>query len=204
MTTAQEMARLETKVEQLKMEYEQYFCGMVKREPYKLRDEVQKIVTRWSTTTINNTMYKFRFRSLVARYGSMRGYWDRCLREIDEGTFKRDRFRSNLHDLERKEKKERRGKLDSRLATNEILEQEGFGERTDPHRCDALYEALLVAKEACGESTAGLDRQGFEHLISKQRELVRQRYDCEEVEFNVTVENAKVKLLAKPKKKGVG
>ncbi len=123
MNTGQEMVRLEAKLEQLKTEYEQYFCGMVKREPYKLRNEVQKIVTRWSTTTINNTMYKFRFRTLVARYSSMRSYWDRCLREIDEGTFKRDRFRSNLHDLERKEKEERRGKLDSRLATKEILEQ---------------------------------------------------------------------------------
>jgi hypothetical protein len=97
----EDLQLLDVKLKQLRNEYEQYFLGSRRREPMLLRGEVQKIIVYYANVPIRNTANRFKFNNLRARYFALRRYWDRVLREIEEGRYERHLFRANLHERQR-------------------------------------------------------------------------------------------------------
>src|SRR6185436_12690664 len=87
---------LDNKLRELKSAYDQYFLGMERFEPTRLRDEVANLVKKYSGVTIQNTSLKFRYNSLTARYNSFQALWTRTLREIEDGTYHREQFKKKL------------------------------------------------------------------------------------------------------------
>ncbi len=177
---------LDNKLKMLKFEYEQYFMGSRPREPQLLRGDVNKLGTRYSNIGIKNTALRFKFNNLCARFFAMRRHWDRVLRQIEEGTYERHRFKANL--------KER-----SRAAPDAEASKTGSGGSQD--RSD-LFDAYVDARRSCGEDVKSLSRDRLDALVSKQRTAIQQRYGCDDVRFRVVVENGKTKLKATPVKKG--
>jgi len=206
MAIAEDLNLLDRKLSELKVQYEHYFSGLLKLEPLPLRAEVQELVRRWNGQSITNTMHKFRYQSLVGKFNGMMGYWNRSVREMEEGTYKRDLFRVTLHEQERREREEKRKKLLEKVSSR--------GRATDPapstpshtagppaaESTEALYRELLDARASCGGNGTGLTRDAFEKLLQSQRDEVRRRFDCSEVDFKVKVESGKVKLVARPRK----
>ena len=90
------LEELEQNLKRLRMEYEQFFMGAMKREPQVLRGKVQKVVTRMLNEPPLKARQKFRFNSLNARFQVFRQLWGRTLREIESGTYKRDRFMAKV------------------------------------------------------------------------------------------------------------
>ena len=209
MGVAEDLSLLDRKLAELKVQYEQYFLGLAKTEPLPLRAEVQNLIRRWNGQHITNTMHKFRYQTLVGRYSSFAGHWNRCVRELEEGTFKRDLFRVTLHEQERREREERRKKLLGKIAAREGA---GPGEAASPASAppssaagrapagttESLYHEVLAARAASGQKDPEPTRDGFEKLVAAQRAEIRKRYDCSDVTFKVKVENGKVKLVARP------
>ena len=193
MGIAEDVAKLERGLEDLRLEYEHYFSGRARIEPGRQREAFQTNLSRWRGKPINNTMYKFRYQNLVSRYNGVSAYWNRCLQEIEDGTFKRDTFRQQLHERERRESNERRVRLDRLIAS-----REGRGEGS------GLYQEFIAARSACGLGSRDVRPADFEAFLKRQRDEIRRRFDCEEVEFKVSVEDCKVRLIAKPLKGGQG
>lgn len=191
MGIAEDIARLERRLEALKIEYEHYFSGRIRLEPCRLREEMQRSLARWIGKPINNTMYKFRYQNLVARFNVTSAYWNRCLQQIEEGTFKRDTFRMQLHDRERRERDQRRQRLDAIISAREG--RPGGGE---------LYQEFLAARSACGLDAGEVAREAFDAFLERQREQLRGKLGCEDVDFKVSVEDCKVRLVAKPVRGG--
>ncbi len=95
----------ESRIDDLKHAYDMYFNGMDRRPPNQLHKEVSRmLLTLQHKTFIQNTAQKFRLRSLSARYMTYKTQWDRIMRQIEEGTYSRDRFKA-------KKKAERQKKL---------------------------------------------------------------------------------------------
>lgn len=92
---------LSVRIEKLKIEYEKYFMGIEKLEPAAERKEIGKTVRRIQTVPTANTALKYRLNSLHQRFLSYQNYWNRILREIEAGTYKRDLARVE-RDLKRK------------------------------------------------------------------------------------------------------
>lgn len=92
----QELAELDLDMERLKTLYEQYFIGVEPKEPQDLRKKVADYFRRSEIKRAKNTALIFRFRSLSAKFVSYVAYWDRVLRLIEEGSFRRDRFRNPM------------------------------------------------------------------------------------------------------------
>lgn len=92
---------VEVRIEKLKIAYEQYFMGIERFEPMKERTELRRVVRRLQTASTSNTALKFRLNSLNQRFLSYQNYWNRILREIEAGTYKRDVARLQ-RDLKRK------------------------------------------------------------------------------------------------------
>ena len=80
----EELDELEVKLNLLKMEYDQYFLGILKREPYVLKGDIQKTMHRYLSQPPTRARTKFRFNTLCARYQSYRQLWSRTLRQMEE------------------------------------------------------------------------------------------------------------------------
>lgn len=79
----------EQRLDTLRVRYEQYFIGVDRLPPDQMRKDVVRLMFQIEHTFVRNTAQKFRVRSLVQRFSSYKNYWDRVLRQIEEGTYER-------------------------------------------------------------------------------------------------------------------
>jgi hypothetical protein len=182
MGIAEEIALFEERLNELIRRYEQYFSGLEKREPLTLLEEVERTARRYAGTPITNTMVKFKYNSLVARLNSYKQHWNRILRQIEEGKHPRDRFRMKLH------------------------EQEGGSVRSHGQQApqggepDDVYRQYIEARKACNLASDSLTPEMLRATLEKQRAALQQKYNCDQIEFRVTIEDGKPKIKARPKK----
>ncbi len=96
---------LEKELDRLKSAYEMYFQGRERRPPIRLRDRFDRRIRELRKDIPNNTMMRFRVQSLWSRYTSMKSYWGRIMRQIEDGTYKRhvQRARRRRDRIERRE-----------------------------------------------------------------------------------------------------
>ena len=77
------------KLETLRIRFEQYFAGVEKKQPTQLRMDAVRIMRTFEQINVQNTQTKFRIRTAVQKFTSYSTYWNRTLREIEDGTYKR-------------------------------------------------------------------------------------------------------------------
>lgn len=61
-----------------------------------------------------------------------------------------------------------------------------------------VYEEFLAIKRTCGESTDNITYDRFAAKLKKNRQSLRDRYDCQEVRFRVYIKDGKAALKATP------
>jgi len=181
MGIAEEIFVFEEKLNELVRKYEQYFIGLEKREPIKLLEEVERTARKYSTTSIVNTMVKFKYNSLVARLQSYKQYWNRINREIEEGRYSRDKFRMGMH-----QKNQMPGVNPTASGGNQEF--------------DGISSLYLEARKACNLGTESITTATLKATLAKQKEALQQKYNCAEIEFHVVVEEGKPKIKARPKR----
>jgi hypothetical protein len=181
MGIVEDIARLEQDLRELIIKYEQYFCGIEKREPLQLLEEVERCARRYQSVTIANSMNKFKFNSLVATLGVHRQKWARINRLIEEGKYNKDRFKMSLH-------------------------QRNSAGRPTPAATiplsplERVYQDYLAASEACNLPVTNLSREKIAAAIARQKPAILEKYRCSDVEFAVVIEAGKPRLKARPKK----
>lgn len=180
---------LDSKVARLKVEYEQYFMRVLKREPAKLREEVERLILLYSTKNITNTSMKFKYNTLVAKYTSYKQYWTRTLRAIDEGEFSRK--------AEGDEDALRPPEAAKKPAT--VKEA---GRPSEDNGLGAVYEKYIEARKACNEPTEGITLKTLEKTIEEYKKKVEEKYNTKDVDLKVYVKDGKAKLTITPKKQG--
>lgn len=183
MALADDIAEIEKKLIQLKTDYEQYFVGLQKRAPERLRTEVDKLVQLYSNQRITNTAINFRYKTVVARYNSYKSYWDRVLREIEEGRYVRDRFKMKLHDT-MKESPPRTVLQPKANPPDELIKR--------------VYQEYIEARKKTNEPP--VKYESIAGLLAKQIPTIKEKYNCSSVDFKVVIEEGKAKLKAVPKK----
>lgn len=85
------VGELETRLDRLRALYEQYFMGIERLEPLIPKKDVERRVQALRRVQIRNTALRFRFQMIVQRYNTFQSYWIRTCREIENGTYRRDR-----------------------------------------------------------------------------------------------------------------
>src|SRR5262249_41113754 len=84
------LTELEKKIERVRSLYDQYFMGIEKMEPGVARKEVTRTLLLYAQQHIRNTGQRFRFHSLQQKWNIYVTLWNRTMREIEAGTYKRD------------------------------------------------------------------------------------------------------------------
>ncbi|MEZ4405162.1 MAG: MXAN_5187 C-terminal domain-containing protein [Polyangiales bacterium] len=85
-----ELDEVESRLERLRIKYEQYFAGYEKMIPFVQRKDVDRRFAALHKEQFRNAGLRFRFNTLVQRFTTYQTHWGRTLRRIEEGTYKRD------------------------------------------------------------------------------------------------------------------
>jgi hypothetical protein len=91
------MGEMERKLDRLRGLYESFFMGVERAPPNVARREMNRLILEMQQEPIGNASMRFRFQSLMQRWVLMTTYWNRTLREIESGTYRRDVARAQRH-----------------------------------------------------------------------------------------------------------
>jgi hypothetical protein len=178
---AGELNTIEQLLKELHITYEQYFAGVEKREPMKVREDLAARLRRFANRRITQTDLRFRYQGLAARYHSYSAHWDRILRLIDEGRYVRQVRKA------------------SAPAPAPAAATTGSPPPATEGRQDDIYRELMAARSACHIGGKAPDRAQIAAFLDTQREKIRERFGDREVEFTVVCEDGKPKIKVRPK-----
>ena len=171
--------KLETDIQMLKTKYDQYFLGMQKLPPEKLAADVAREIRTLSTAIINNTALRFRSQQAVSRYNTFLQYWQRNLREIEDGRTPMRRWPVNAGGS-------------PRAGVFEISSPD-----SDREQMNALFMTLDRAyRKNTGHPGPTIAR--VRKMVTDQTGSIRKKYDCEKVAYRVEFEGGKVRIKASP------
>lgn len=173
----EDLMRLELNIRQLKIQFDMYFAGGLKRPPYQLRSSVDKVIRRYAEARIGKYRQRFQFNSLVSRFNVLSELWTKKIRDLEEGTRRTpvmlDRKRSRLVALCRIEDPARQ-----QTALREF------------------HEAFLTARQEAGQEKP-ISFERFLQGVVDQTDQLRKNSECGEIELRVVVKEGKVQLKAR-------
>jgi len=96
-SVAARVDELERALERVRATYESYFLGIERRPPEMARQQVHHKLLELQSVPIVNTALRFRFQNLVQRFTQLAGHWNRTMREVETGTYRRDVLKAARH-----------------------------------------------------------------------------------------------------------
>ncbi|MBM4335498.1 MAG: hypothetical protein FJ108_06240 [Deltaproteobacteria bacterium] len=181
----EELDELDQGLKRLRVEYDQFFLGILKRPPEVLQGRMQKIIVKYANQILRKTHQKFRFNQLNSKFQIYRQQWGRTLRQIESGTYRGHRFKAKLHERER-----------GLGAEPETPGAEASEPSAKANPMDQLYDALVAARRRAGESGPDPDRAKLGELVRKQTAALRAKHPGAKVRFRVAVDGKRAKLVA--------
>jgi len=119
-----DLTELEGELAELRAAYEQYFMGNDRLPPLKKHDAFKKQYLRMKASSVRQTAVKFRLESIGQKLLTFERLWDRTLKEIESGTYKRDLARLKRHQHEAPKKKDADFDVDEDLDLSDLDEAE--------------------------------------------------------------------------------
>lgn len=182
MGVKEDMEKFKEQMEALKKAYDQYFLGNTRFPPTKLRDELERFVRTYSLRRSPKSVDNFLINSTFATFSTYRNYWDKILKMIENGDFKRG-----------EEARPQLAFAGVKKPTTVVLGSPENG------KIKQLYEMFINAKKKCGEDTSRLTFEKVYASIKTQIPQIKNKFKCERVEFKVAIEDGRAKLKAVPK-----
>ena len=183
---ADDLDEMDEAIAKLQVLYEKYFVGIDRRPPDKERRHVSEKMRHLKTTLVKNTALRFRIQTMFAKLLSFERMWDRTLREMEEGTYKRDVYKAKLRDSRREKAGEqpRQGSQPLPQISEQMMRK--------------LYDTYLVARQRTGESVMGLSYDSVASRIRSQVPELMKQHKARNIEFKVVIKGGKAVLKAIP------
>jgi hypothetical protein len=86
---------LEKQAESIRRDFDQFFLGLSKRPPTTAEAQLAGLFRKMKEEELRewNTQDRFRFNQIHARFVSLERVWARTMKQIEDGTYKRDKFK---------------------------------------------------------------------------------------------------------------
>ena len=173
-----ELRELTERVEELRTKYDRYFMGLDRIPPERFRSKLERDMRNSKLLKSHKTELKFRFKNVQSRLTSYRRYWDRVMRMIEEGRFKREK--SSL------------GKV---AGLGRPAEQPAEA----PDAARSVFDSWVEAQGQVGRA-ANVDFDAFKSKLEAQKAKQIEKHGWKDVNYSVKVKDGKVALVAKPVK----
>ena len=204
---AKDLARaihdLEKRMDRLRNLFEMYFQGVERMPPIIERDNVKRLIAEFRRNPSRSTALRFRVEQLIARMNTYDSYWNRLLKQIEEGTFSKNlfmaRFRNQRRGRQPEQDLDKEAGDDPQAPAARPREPGPGGEPLGPERINAVFKAYLQAKLRCQESTSGITREAVAAALAKQFPAILKQYNCKSVEFKVVIKAGKAIIKAVPR-----
>ncbi len=222
---AQEVDSVEALLHALRGQYEQFFLGMEKRPPTKAHEQFKKRLEALKTVPSRNSALSFRIQSLQATAATYERLWARTLKEMEDGTYRRDVYKARRRRSSKPEvpaapppdsataaRQPAPGKSGPAAqpgsppspppeAREPVIHIAGTPppEPLSENRLRSVYRAYVEAKRRCNEDTTRLSFDAVAASLKKQVPELLQRHNVRDVEYRVFVKDGKAILRAVPK-----
>lgn len=179
MELTEQISILERALQEHIRKWDRFFNGGEKVAPQVERDRIARRIRFLSEQTVNRRAEQFRIEQLQHRFTTYSTNWERMLRAREEG------------------------RTPSGHTNPTLRAPEAANEKT-PAAVNAGEEKSLYDRYCTAKADRGLDvnvtRETFDQQIALQREKIEGRLG-REVRFDVQVEDGKVRVVARKKKK---
>ena len=185
-TVEEQLTRLEEDIRRLKIEFDIYFNGAVKRAPYDTKMRVEAHIKRLGDDRSLTFAQRYHYNSLAARYAAFRDMWRRTMQGREEGRDAGAAARATA-----------RARAVGTVERTTFVCSDGH---KDLKTVKDLYNALVEAKRKCGEATEDLSFPRFHRLIAAKTDTLKENLGCDRVLFSVDVDGGHVSFKAKADK----
>jgi hypothetical protein len=177
-----DISELDVGLRRLKVQYDMFFAGSLKKEPVEFRFRLEKLIKRNMYSTMQKYAQRFHFNSLVSRFNSLAELWGKTIRIMEEG----DRRNPSLAGREQ---------MGERLIARCRIKG-AAGEEPDLRR---LYDKFIEARRRGNGSNGNvLSFKKFVRGISSQTQRLRKESGCAEIELRVVIRDDQVQVKASP------
>ena len=180
-----DLNRLERGIRELKIAYDRFFAGALKREPLSLKFELNKIIKRYHETPLKAYGHRFRFNSLVARFNVLNEILTKGVRKMEGGD---QRHNANADDVDLG--------LVSKCRVSDPREQ------SDALR--SIHKEFVQHRIRNGVNNAKVPFERFVKGIEAQAAKLKATKGCDDVEVRLVVKDNKVQLTARAGASGPG
>lgn len=163
---------IEEQIATLRVEFEQYFAGVIRFQPEKLKNEVERNLRNLSKAPLKNSELNFRARALRYRFNSLDSYWRRVLREKEEGRYHKDLFKLRFRN-------------DQKLNSGDCRSKQALAER----QIKNIYEVYSRALAENGAKEAEISLEAFRSVLSQRASALKSANPGKKINFSIVLKN---------------
>ena len=219
-----ELNDLERAITALRVEYERFFGGELKRPPVQSRRSVDESLKRYGNAEIDKAAERFRLQALQSRYNSFVELWEKRMQAREEGRTGPIRRMASTAPAQapapgappakRAAEPAAAPDVAALLAAAEAAVARNAPSPPPAARPDApagtsvkpksrvdftpLFQRYVAARQALGEDVSKLKYEKFEEAVRRQAEEIRKRTGSSRLAFEIQTADGKVRLVGRP------
>jgi hypothetical protein len=183
-TIENELAVLERGLTALRVEYERFFTGDLKKPPVQTKKRIEDLFRRLEDVHVERAADRFRLQNLQGRFSSLTELWEKRLLQREQG--KPAPGRPAPPPREEPPAPERDAKAS------------GSVNRKGRADLMPIFERFCDARRALGEDVSRLKYERFEELLKKQAAEIRKATGASRLVFEVLTVEGRVRLVGRP------
>ncbi len=215
-----ELNDLERGITSLRVEYERFFGGELKRPPAQTRRALEGTLRRLGNSDVEKAAERFRLQSLQSRYNSFVELWEKRLQAREEGRTGPVRRLAPAAPPAATAPKAG-AKTPKPLAAPDVAALLAAAEAAVARRTPApapppdapaapsvkpksrvdftpLFQRYVAARQALGEDVSRLKYEKFEESVRRQADDIRRKTGSSKLVFEVQTTDGKVRLIGRP------
>lgn len=174
-----DLRRIDTGLRQLKVQYDMFFAGSLKREPVELRAEIERILKRHTNSPIRKYAHRFHLGTLVSRFNSLSELWGKTTRAMERG----DRRSAPS--------------TQAQPGAERLVARCRFRGGADDRGLKRLYDRFVLERQSAGGKKRPIPYDKFVAGITAQTRNLQKEPGCGEIELRVVVADGKVQVKAR-------
>jgi hypothetical protein len=192
------LTEIDQKLTEIQRAFVQYFLGIENVSPEGERDLLRRRLVQVRTDARNaSTAVKFRINSIWNRYNTYDQMWNKTLRQIEDGTYHRDRKRAQRK-AKLREQAPAEAPKDKRPEAAAAARAHTAGILSDD-QIKRIYDTYVLARRRTGESTK-VSLDSLSSQLKKRAGSMVEKHKARGIEFKVVIKGGKALIKAQPKK----